>query len=90
MKLPNPFIFAGAVGRVVWAFVTRRPLLVSRAVQIIRKRECEMHPRTCFDPYLRQCKECSCFVDAKTRLATEKCPLGYWKRVFRKESLRPS
>lgn len=27
---------------------------------------------------LRRCKKCGCFVDLKTRLSTEKCPVGKW------------
>lgn len=26
----------------------------------------------------RNCKKCGCFVDAKTRLAGQHCPLGKW------------
>jgi hypothetical protein len=28
--------------------------------------------------FTRQCKECSCFVDAKTRLSSSFCPLNKW------------
>ena len=26
----------------------------------------------------RNCKKCGCFVDAKTRLATQHCPINKW------------
>jgi hypothetical protein len=26
----------------------------------------------------KQCKECGCFVFLKTKLSSEKCPLGKW------------
>jgi hypothetical protein len=29
----------------------------------------------------RQCKECGCFMDAKTRLLEAECPLLKWDRV---------
>lgn len=29
----------------------------------------------------RQCKECGCFMDAKTRLFDSECPLGKWDQV---------
>lgn len=28
---------------------------------------------------VNQCVECTCFIDLKTRLASEKCPLGHWR-----------
>ena len=30
---------------------------------------------------LSQCQVCSCFIVAKTKLASEKCPLGKWDRA---------
>lgn len=30
---------------------------------------------------LQQCKECGCFVRAKTKFKQEKCPLGKWSEV---------
>lgn len=29
----------------------------------------------------RQCRDCGCFVDAKTMLAMEQCPRKKWKRI---------
>ena len=29
----------------------------------------------------RQCKECGCFVDLKTWLGDQECPLGKWHKV---------
>ena len=29
----------------------------------------------------RQCKECGCFMDAKTRLFEAECPLSKWDRI---------
>jgi hypothetical protein len=29
----------------------------------------------------RQCKECGCFMDAKTKLFDAECPLGKWNNV---------
>jgi len=30
---------------------------------------------------LQNCKECGCFVRAKTKFKQEKCPLGKWSEV---------
>lgn len=30
-----------------------------------------------------RCLACGCFTGLKARLATESCPLGYWKEVMR-------
>ena len=32
----------------------------------------------------RQCRVCTCFVDAKTMLTTEKCPKNKWFRIWRR------
>lgn len=29
---------------------------------------------------LNRCKECGCFMDAKTKLAITECPLGKWSK----------
>ena len=31
-----------------------------------------------YSPTTTQCRACGCFVNAKVKLATEKCPLGKW------------
>jgi hypothetical protein len=30
----------------------------------------------------RQCKECGCFMDAKTRLLEAECPLSKWDKII--------
>ena len=37
---------------------------------------CETCPS--FEPASRQCRECTCFVDVKVLLSTEKCPIQRW------------
>jgi hypothetical protein len=32
-----------------------------------------------FDSKTRRCKDCGCFIDAKVKIATEKCPQNKWK-----------
>jgi|TARA_R110000803_G_scaffold115938_4_gene184581 hypothetical protein len=31
-----------------------------------------------YKPNTNQCRSCGCFVNAKVKIATEKCPLGKW------------
>lgn len=42
----------------------------------IRLKTCEECPR--LFRTTRQCKECGCFVDAKTRFKNSECPLKKW------------
>jgi len=48
---------------------------VSRARMAI----CESCPS--FFKLTKQCKECGCFMEVKTKLGNSKCPLGKWKEV---------
>ena len=34
-----------------------------------------------------QCGKCGCFIEAKTWLAAEKCPVGIWQPLRRKKRL---
>jgi len=38
----------------------------------------ETPPCPAFEPKSRQCLDCTCFVDLKAKLATEKCPRHRW------------
>ena len=56
-----------------------------------RLNTCESNSKYCFDDIERRCKICTCYVDAKVRLKTNRksitdstvvvthCPLGKWK-----------
>lgn len=80
MKLPNPLTFTAAVGRVVWAFIRRKPVFVPPEVECDRLSVCL--PCKFFDAEARQCTVCTCFIDLKCPVATEKCPKGFWKRYW--------
>ena len=54
----------------------RHPTPISEAQIDRRIATCEACPR--FDPRLRQCGACLCFVDLKATIATERCPEKYW------------
>lgn len=51
---------------------------VPEAVLNARLELCNACPRL---SVTRQCKECLCFVDLKTKLRQEKCPLDKWEAV---------
>tara|TARA_R110002012_G_scaffold265653_2_gene449058 strand:- start:1248 stop:1442 length:195 start_codon:yes stop_codon:yes gene_type:complete len=34
-----------------------------------------------FDKKLRRCTVCGCFMDAKTKIPSKKCPKGKWGKV---------
>lgn len=50
--------------------------IVSPRVQMLRQETCVQcslyYPRT------KQCKKCGCFIPAKVRMESEKCPDGKW------------
>lgn len=52
---------------------------VSRMVRAERLRECRSCDR--FIALTSQCRECGCFMVAKTTLARAECPLGRWNAV---------
>lgn len=79
LTLKSSVTALGASFRAVWwAFLRRDPLASSEET---KKRldiceSCEF-----FDADSRQCLVCTCFIDAKTLLASERCPVGKWQRV---------
>lgn len=50
---------------------------VSTNTEIERKEICKACPKLMVT---RQCGECLCFIDFKTKLKQEKCPLGKWDK----------
>jgi hypothetical protein len=82
MIIPSPREFAGALGRFLWAAITRRPLFVDQDHYRARIDECVARSGSCYDASCGQCRLCTCFIHPKARLATEKCPAGFWRRVF--------
>lgn len=67
-----------ALARAGAAVVTKMNLpLVSEATQEARFEKCLICPKRSD----MRCTECGCFVDKKTWVATEACPIGQWGRV---------
>ena len=68
---------AGAAGRVVSALVNGEDVLVLAETAQARMALC-LGCEHLWAPNVLQCKLCGCWVKAKTKLATEKCPAGKW------------
>jgi hypothetical protein len=77
MKFPNPFKFVAAV----WRWLREGAGIVPERVEKARYARC----KTCefYDPRVKQCEVCGCFVPLKIKLPTEECPYGRWKRWWR-------
>lgn len=68
--------FAAAMLRAIAEWASTGDPLVPDWVKDRRRGKCEICPR--FVAKSRQCSVCSCFVDLKNWLKTEKCPEGRW------------
>lgn len=73
--------FARALGRLIWALVTRQPVFVSADEAAARLNTCETKCQH-FDTVDRKCQLCQCYVDAKSLFATEDCPKKLWPRIY--------
>lgn len=75
---PNPFRFAGAVFRLLTAWVKKKEILTTQEVDDERQATC----RACefFEADSQQCRVCTCFIQIKASLAEEKCPKKKWRR----------
>lgn len=74
----KPWNFFFAVFRALKAKLRGYEVFAVQSVVDARVSVCEQQ-KDCFDDSSRQCRECSCFVDAKAMFATEKCPQKKWK-----------
>jgi len=62
-----------------WDIFNKNVEKVAENVQKERMSTCLQCPRLI--KATRQCKECGCFMDAKTRLFDAECPLGKWSQI---------
>jgi hypothetical protein len=73
-KLANNF--TGAVKRAAHAAIKGEAVFVNKLTKDTRSAICNMcelrSGSRCSHP------ECGCFLDGKTELATEECPIGLW------------
>lgn len=76
MRLPSVSKALMAGCKVVKAKINKQAVLLDDATVNERLAACEKCPF--FDAKIRQCNACTCFVDLKAQLATEKCPKRRW------------
>lgn len=78
MLLPNIKTGIASLKRWILAVLRRQPTLVSDEVLAERLETCR--PCRFLSKRSRQCRKCTCFVDIKANLSTERCPVKKWKR----------
>jgi hypothetical protein len=85
MTFPNPFKLAKAA--LIAAFAKWRgfEILATPRIRQYRFRRCSA---CVHNPDGFQCEVCSCLIDAKISLNTERCPVGYWERIWKKAKSR--
>jgi hypothetical protein len=83
MIFPNPVRFLATIGRTFWARLAGYRVLLTPEEQDNRLVACEVCEELTES---RQCRVCTCFVDAKTALAPERCPLGRWPAIWVKKN----
>tara|TARA_Y100000310_G_C20608110_1_gene776593 strand:- start:1074 stop:1370 length:297 start_codon:yes stop_codon:yes gene_type:complete len=49
---------------------------------IIEGRLAECHDCEHFIKVTSQCRKCGCFMKAKARMATSRCPIGKWEKEY--------
>lgn len=79
IKLSSPFRLAWASIKLAYARMRGFRLLCTDREQNARLNECDWCPELTDS---RQCRICTCDVDAKTLLTTESCPLLKWKAIW--------
>jgi len=82
MIFPNPFRAALAAIVAGYARLRGYQILAEDDVAQSRQAVCD----TCPFRVDEQCGICTCFIDAKVRINTEKCPKRKWSRVWVKSS----
>lgn len=82
MRIPNPLKLVEAAFCAFIYWFRGYEIIVPGPVEDSRLSKCE----NCldFDSEIRQCNICTCFVDAKVVIASERCPKHKWGRWKRK------
>ena len=71
------FRFFRALWHAALYLASGRPVIVPREVMRSREEEC----RRCRFRDDIWCRKCHCLLGAKTKLASEECPDGRWKKL---------
>jgi hypothetical protein len=78
----NPFVSAaGAAVRATKAVVHGKRIILDDKTLEARRVECHARKGECYDAKFDRCRLCNCIVRAKTTLATESCPRGFWTAI---------
>lgn len=77
MRFPNPITFLRACFR-----FARRPEIAPDHVVVAREDRCHRCPYAELTDLGWQCQVCTCSVNLKVLLATEKCPKNEWGEYF--------
>lgn len=83
MKFPNPVKLLSTVLVALYARWCGYETLAAPYTRRYRFRKCR---RCSYNPDGYQCSACSCLIEAKISLNTEKCPKGRWNRVWLKKT----
>jgi len=83
MKAPDVKNTVKSACRVIKAIVKGDALLLDESSVRQRLEACEGKPGEtppcpAFEPTARQCLDCTCFIDLKAQLSTERCPRHKW------------
>lgn len=73
--------FARSMGRAMSAAARGRNPIASDHVAHARARVCRQGSCGHHIPQTDRCAACGCYVSAKVRIATERCPKGLWEQV---------
>jgi hypothetical protein len=85
MTFPNPLKLAKAALVAAYAKWRGYQIIATKRTMRSRFRLC----RICVhNPDGFQCAKCSCLLEAKISLNTERCPAGRWERVWKKAQIR--
>lgn len=77
-KIKTPFVFLAAVFRAIWHSLTSPyEIVVTESQQNKRLSIC----RSCKYHDDGQCEICTCYIEPKSMLVTEDCPIGRWPKL---------
>lgn len=83
LRFSTLFYAFSAILRSTWAKIAGYRVLATYEEHYQRLKECEPCE---FLTEERQCRVCTCFVDAKAMLCAEKCPKKRWRAIWDKKS----
>lgn len=72
----TPINFAKSLATNIWWLAKGKRIYAES--DVIEKRANTCEGCSFFDPVTRQCIDCTCFVDLKVNIKSEKCPQDFW------------